>query len=258
MNRCKLCVMPDTRPDTPFVDGVCAACLNYANRPTIDWDARKRELIALLDRHDGLIGFERDTDAIGGAGGVDDFVEAARDVAGGGEGAHFLCLSRINDVVEAHRIPLDLHCSCADHVLHVVRVHGGTGVEGSTTVMVWLQACVEHVADERSVARLCGVELRCDGAALIFGCLFHTLILCDFNATSQRAATERIAISMPSEQKRIHYEFQIAPTSTPRPIVVLKLRQCMRQTPPTSMRNPSAFSSYGEIYTDRDGKASGV
>lgn len=51
--RCKCCVMPATRPDTPFVDGICSACLNYAKRPEIDWDARKAELLALLDRHDG-------------------------------------------------------------------------------------------------------------------------------------------------------------------------------------------------------------
>lgn len=53
MNRCKLCVIPDTRPDTQFIDGVCTACLSYQRRPQIDWDARKKELIALLDRHHG-------------------------------------------------------------------------------------------------------------------------------------------------------------------------------------------------------------
>lgn len=53
MIRCRSCVMPNTRPDTPFSDGECAACVSYKRRPTIDWDARKAELIALLDRHDG-------------------------------------------------------------------------------------------------------------------------------------------------------------------------------------------------------------
>lgn len=53
MNRCQVCVMPDTRPDTPFTDWVCQACLNYANRPTIDWEARKAMLVDLLDRHHG-------------------------------------------------------------------------------------------------------------------------------------------------------------------------------------------------------------
>jgi len=53
MIRCSRCVMPNTRPDTPFVDGVCQACINYSNRPQIDWDARKKELLQLLDRHHG-------------------------------------------------------------------------------------------------------------------------------------------------------------------------------------------------------------
>lgn len=53
MIRCSRCVMPNTRPDTPFVDGVCQACRNYARRPQINWDARKKDLEELLDRHHG-------------------------------------------------------------------------------------------------------------------------------------------------------------------------------------------------------------
>ena len=53
--RCSRCVMPNTRPDVPFTAGVCQACINYANRPQIDWNARKAELLALLDRHDGRV-----------------------------------------------------------------------------------------------------------------------------------------------------------------------------------------------------------
>lgn len=55
MIRCRRCVMPNSRPDTPFVDGVCSACLTYAKRPTVDWDSRRAELLALLDRHDGRV-----------------------------------------------------------------------------------------------------------------------------------------------------------------------------------------------------------
>lgn len=55
MIRCKTCCMPNTRPDTPFVDGECGACLNHEKRPAIDWGARHKELIALLDRHDGRV-----------------------------------------------------------------------------------------------------------------------------------------------------------------------------------------------------------
>ena len=55
MIRCKTCVMPNTRPDVPFTDGECQACINHRNRPDIDWDARKQALIDLLDRHDGRV-----------------------------------------------------------------------------------------------------------------------------------------------------------------------------------------------------------
>ena len=51
--RCSRCVMPNTRPSTAFVDGVCSACLSYERRPSIDWEARRRELVDLLDRHGG-------------------------------------------------------------------------------------------------------------------------------------------------------------------------------------------------------------
>ena len=51
--RCVKCVMPNTRPDTAFVDGVCSACLSYERRPTIDWKERRAQLLALLARHDG-------------------------------------------------------------------------------------------------------------------------------------------------------------------------------------------------------------
>lgn len=46
MIRCTKCLLPDTKPDLVFTDGVCAACINYANRPEVDWDQR---LIALKD-----------------------------------------------------------------------------------------------------------------------------------------------------------------------------------------------------------------
>jgi precorrin-6x reductase len=45
--------MPDTRPDTPFTDGVCQACITFEKRPQIDWATRKAELLTLLDQHHG-------------------------------------------------------------------------------------------------------------------------------------------------------------------------------------------------------------
>lgn len=53
MIRCKTCVMPTTRPDTAWVDGECSACISYRKRAAVDWSAREKELLAILDRHDG-------------------------------------------------------------------------------------------------------------------------------------------------------------------------------------------------------------
>lgn len=53
MNRCKVCCIPDTRPDTEFIDGVCSACVTHANRPAIDWGERAIAFEQLLDRHHG-------------------------------------------------------------------------------------------------------------------------------------------------------------------------------------------------------------
>ncbi len=45
--------MPDSRPDTAFVNGVCSACIAYDNRAEVDWDERRRGLENLLDRYGG-------------------------------------------------------------------------------------------------------------------------------------------------------------------------------------------------------------
>jgi len=53
--RCRRCTIPDTRPDTEFVGGVCSACLAFDRRPEINWAQRKQDLIDLLDRHNGRV-----------------------------------------------------------------------------------------------------------------------------------------------------------------------------------------------------------
>jgi N-acetyl sugar amidotransferase len=49
---CKSCVMPTTKPDL-FVDGdgVCNACRSYEQRKQVDWDARYRELLVVLEKY---------------------------------------------------------------------------------------------------------------------------------------------------------------------------------------------------------------
>lgn len=49
---CVKCVMPSTKPDLHIdSDGVCNACRAYENRQRVDWDARKVQLLALIDKH---------------------------------------------------------------------------------------------------------------------------------------------------------------------------------------------------------------
>ena len=48
MNRCKICIYPDTRPDAHFIDGVCSACRAWPLRAKVDWTARLDALKALV------------------------------------------------------------------------------------------------------------------------------------------------------------------------------------------------------------------
>lgn len=49
LKRCKRCLIPMTRPDTAFQDGVCSACISHDLQKEIDWEARKGMLQALLE-----------------------------------------------------------------------------------------------------------------------------------------------------------------------------------------------------------------
>jgi N-acetyl sugar amidotransferase len=52
MRYCNCCVMPDTKPDLKFnEEGVCSACTSYAQRKEVVWEARKAELLQILDRY---------------------------------------------------------------------------------------------------------------------------------------------------------------------------------------------------------------
>src|SRR3990167_804802 len=53
LQRCSQCLIPSTRPDTEFVDGVCSACLAYGERRETDWEARYQQLLDLLEQHRG-------------------------------------------------------------------------------------------------------------------------------------------------------------------------------------------------------------
>lgn len=47
---CVRCVMPETKPDILFDDsGVCSACRHFATRGSVDWTARRQELLEVLE-----------------------------------------------------------------------------------------------------------------------------------------------------------------------------------------------------------------
>ena len=49
---CRRCVMPETKPDIIFdEEGVCSACVHFAGRTSVDWDARRAELDAILQQY---------------------------------------------------------------------------------------------------------------------------------------------------------------------------------------------------------------
>ena len=49
---CTGCLFPETKPDLNiFEDGLCSACRYFQTRQEIDWDNRKAELQAVLERY---------------------------------------------------------------------------------------------------------------------------------------------------------------------------------------------------------------
>jgi len=49
---CRRCVMPDTKPDLHLdEEGICNACRSYENREQVEWDQRKQDLLAILNRY---------------------------------------------------------------------------------------------------------------------------------------------------------------------------------------------------------------
>ena len=54
MRYCNKCIMPQTRPEQVFVDGVCDACISASiKHEEIDWDARVIEFESILSRYRG-------------------------------------------------------------------------------------------------------------------------------------------------------------------------------------------------------------
>ena len=49
---CTRCLYPETKPDLWFnEEGVCAACVAFAGRKQVDWDARRHEFLQVVDEY---------------------------------------------------------------------------------------------------------------------------------------------------------------------------------------------------------------
>ena len=70
MEYCKKCLMPDTRPNIKFIDGVCTGCINFEKQKNTDWNMRWTELEKLCDKYRGKNGTNYDC-AIAVSGGKD-------------------------------------------------------------------------------------------------------------------------------------------------------------------------------------------
>ncbi len=45
---CTKCLLPNTKPDLKFIDGICTACLNFEKRSEIDWEEREKDFIRII------------------------------------------------------------------------------------------------------------------------------------------------------------------------------------------------------------------
>ena len=45
---CTKCLLPNTKPDLKFIDGICTACLNFERRSEIDWEGREKDFIRII------------------------------------------------------------------------------------------------------------------------------------------------------------------------------------------------------------------
>lgn len=51
MRWCQSCVLPDSRPNLKFnAESVCNACLNHQTKPHIDWDAREKSFVRVVEK----------------------------------------------------------------------------------------------------------------------------------------------------------------------------------------------------------------
>lgn len=91
---CTRCVMPETKPDL-YIDseGVCSACRSFEGRAEIDWDDRRAQLEAILERYSSPDGSNYDC-IVPVSGGKDSTYQVLRLLE---LGANPLCVTATTD-----------------------------------------------------------------------------------------------------------------------------------------------------------------
>jgi len=52
MRYCKLCLLPDTKPQLEFDEnGICSACINNKKKESVDWESKKTELLRIIEKY---------------------------------------------------------------------------------------------------------------------------------------------------------------------------------------------------------------
>lgn len=93
---CTCCVMPETKPDLHLdAEGVCSACRYFQQRQAIDYDARERELVTILDRYRCKDGTNYDC-IIPVSGGKDSHVQVIKMLE---HGMNPLCVTASTDML---------------------------------------------------------------------------------------------------------------------------------------------------------------
>jgi N-acetyl sugar amidotransferase len=91
---CRSCVMPETKPDLRIDDdGLCSACRSYAARDDVDWDARRLDLLDVIERYRSKDGSGYDC-IIPVSGGKDSHYQVLRMLE---LGANPLCVTSTTD-----------------------------------------------------------------------------------------------------------------------------------------------------------------
>lgn len=93
---CTRCVMPETKPDLHLdEEGVCSACRYFEQRREVDWVARERELVKILERYRSKDGSNYDC-IVPVSGGKDSHVQVIKMLE---MGMNPLCVTASTDML---------------------------------------------------------------------------------------------------------------------------------------------------------------